>query len=181
VSVSLVARRYATALLELGVETGQLDTIVRDINAIAEVYAQSHELRNAIENPIVAHPAKKATMTEVAQRLGIGQLAQNAVLLMIDRRRIRTLVDVARQLREMGDAKKGLLRAEVTSAAPLSDDYYGRLQAQLERMTGKRVVLEKREDPGLIAGLVTRIGDRIIDGSLRTRLVVMRDALRPHD
>jgi F-type H+-transporting ATPase subunit delta len=181
VSVSLVARRYATALLELGVEAGQLDAVVRDVGAAAEVYAQSHDLRNAIENPIVAHDAKKATMTEVLQRLGVGPLTRNAVLLMIDRRRIRTLVEVGRQLREMADARKGLLRAEVTSAAPLSDDYCARLRTQLERMTGKTVVLDKREDPGLIAGLVTRIGDRIIDGSLRTRLAVMRDALRPHD
>lgn len=180
-SASLVARRYATALLELGAGSGQLDALVRDVGAIADVYARSNDLRNAVENPMIAHAAKKATMTEVLQRLGVGPLTHNAVLLMIDRRRIRTLTEVARQLREMADAKKGLLRAEVTSATALSDDYCARLQAQLERMTGKKVVLQKREDPGLIAGLVTRIGDRVIDGSLRTRLAVMRDALRPHD
>jgi F-type H+-transporting ATPase subunit delta len=99
--------------------------------------------------------------------------------LLVDRRRARALPYLAQTLRELADARKGLLRAEVTTAAPLSDTYYARLEAQLEKMTGKRVVVERRTDPTLIAGVVTRIGDRILDGSLRTRLQSLRDALMP--
>ncbi|HTB72937.1 MAG TPA: ATP synthase F1 subunit delta, partial [Polyangiaceae bacterium] len=96
-------------------------------------------------------------------------------------RRAKALPHVAQALREFADARKGLLRAEVTTAAPLSDAYYARLQAQLEAMTGKKVVVDRRTDPDLIAGVVTRIGDRILDGSLRTRLSSLRDALMPAD
>jgi len=67
----------------------------------------------------------------------------------------------------------------VTTAAPLPDGYYARLQAQLEKMTGKRVVVHRATDPSLIGGVVTRVGDRVFDGSLRTRLHSLRDALLP--
>ena len=86
---------------------------------------------------------------------------------------------MARALHELSDARKGVLRAEVTTAVPLSDGYYERLRTQLERMTGKRVVVDRRTDPQLIAGVVTRIGDRVFDGSLRSRLQSLKDALMP--
>lgn len=178
-SVSIVARRYAQALLELGVELGELDKMVDDVTAVATAWDTSHELRNALENPLVPHAAKKAVMGELAEQVGASHTTRNALLLLVDRRRTKALPYLAQMLRELADARKGIVRAEVTTAAQLSDAYYARLQAQLEKMTGKRVVVDKRTDPALIAGVVTRIGDRIYDGSLRTRLQSMRDALMP--
>jgi F-type H+-transporting ATPase subunit delta len=104
---------------------------------------------------------------------------RHVLQMLIDRRRIKTLPYVSQYLRELADAKKGILRAEVTTAVPLSDAYYGRLQQQLEKMTGKSVVVDRRTDPTLVAGVVARIGDRIFDGSLRTRLQSLKDALLP--
>ncbi len=178
-SVSIVARRYAQAVLELGVEQGQLDAVVEQMSAVAAAWEASPELRNAIENPLVAHAAKKAVVGALTDRIGASPTIRHAVLLIVDRRRAKALPYVAQTLRELADARKGLLRAEVTTAAPLSEAYYGRLQTQLEAMTGKRVVVDRRTDPSLIAGVVTRIGDRILDGSLRTRLQSLRDALMP--
>ena len=178
-SVSIVARRYAKALLELGTELGTLDALVDEVTAFAAAWHASPELRNALENPLVAHDAKKAVIVELATRLGVSTTTRNTVLLLVDRRRAKTLPHLAQTLREMADTRKGLLRAEVTTASPLSDGYYSRLQVQLEAMTGKKVVVDRRTDPTLIAGVVTRIGDRILDGSLRTRLESMRDALMP--
>jgi len=179
VSVSIVARRYARALLELGLEEGQLDSMVREIDAVAEAWDTSPELRNALENPIVSLAAKKAVMSDLAEALQGSATARRALLLLVDRRRTRALPYIASALREMADARKGLLRAEVTTAEPLSEGYYARLQKQLETMTGQRVVVERRTDPSLIGGVITRIGDRILDGSLRTRLQSLRDALLP--
>jgi F-type H+-transporting ATPase subunit delta len=178
-SVSIVARRYAQALLELGVEQNTLDGIVGELESIAAMWESNHELRNALENPLVSHAAKKAVMGDLAARVGLSETTRHVLLLLVDRRRIRTLPYVARTLRELADARKGVLRAEVTTASPLSDAYYTRLQAQLEKMTGQRVVVDRRTDPNLIAGVVTRIGDRIFDGSLRTRLQSLRDSLIP--
>jgi F-type H+-transporting ATPase subunit delta len=88
---------------------------------------------------------------------------------------------VATYLREQADKRRGVLRAEVTTATPLSDAYYERLRAALEKSTGQKVVVDRRLDPALVAGVVTRIGDRILDGSLRTRLQSLKDALLPQN
>jgi F-type H+-transporting ATPase subunit delta len=179
VSVSIVARRYAQALLELGVEGGTLDRLVDEMSTIAGAWETSPELRNALENPLVAHAMKKAVMGELSEQIGATPVTRHALMLLVDRRRTKTLPYVAQFLRELADARKGILRAEVTTAAPLSDAYYTRLQAQLEKMTGKKVVVDRKTDPQLIAGVVTRIGDRILDGSLRTRLQSIKDSLMP--
>jgi F-type H+-transporting ATPase subunit delta len=177
VSVSVVARRYARALLELGVEQGELDKIVDEIGSLTAAWETSADLRNAIENPLIAHAAKKAVVNELADRIGVTSTTRRALLLLVDRRRTKALPYIAQTLRELADARKGVVRAEVTTAAPLNDAYYVRLQAQLEKMTGRRVVIDRRTDASLIAGVVTRIGDRIIDGSLRTRLQSLHDAM----
>lgn len=178
-SVSIVARRYANALLEIGLEEGNLDTVVRDLGALAEAWSGSTELRNAVENPRVALAAKKATVAQVATALGVSGTARNAALLLVDRRRARALPYVASTLRELADVRKGVVRARVSTATPLSEAYYARLQTQLERLTGMRVVVERQTDASLIGGVVTRIGDRIFDGSVRSRLESMREALMP--
>jgi F-type H+-transporting ATPase subunit delta len=179
-SVSLVARRYAQALLELGVAENKLDAIVAEMGAAASVWETSAELRNAIENPLVPHATKKAVIGELAQRIGASQTTHNALFLLVDRRRTRTLPYLARSLRELADARKGVLRAEATTAAPLSDAYYEKLRAKLEKMTGKQVIVDRKTDASIIAGVVVRIGDRIFDGSLLTRLHTLRDALLPN-
>jgi F-type H+-transporting ATPase subunit delta len=180
VSESLVARRYGTALLELGVESGDLDRLVRELEAASLAYDTSPELKNAVENPLVPHVAKKAVLGEVADRLGLGGIAKNTLQLLVDRRRMKALPYIARYLREASDKKRGVVRAVVTTAAPLPEDYYVRLQRQLEALTGQKVSIEKKEDPSLIGGVVTRIGDRVFDGSIKTRLQSLRDALMPN-
>jgi F-type H+-transporting ATPase subunit delta len=179
VSISLVARRYAAALREIGEELRQLDTLNTEISNVAELYEGSAELRIALESPLVDHASKRAIVATLAKRLAVGQIAQNTLALLVDRRRIKTLPAIAKFLREMTDKKRGVLRAEVTTAVPCSDDYYERLKVQLEKMTGKTVVVERQVDPQIISGVVTRIGDRVFDGSVRTRLQTMRDMLMP--
>jgi len=179
VSVSIVARRYAQALLELGVESATLDRLVEELSTVAQAWESSVELRNALENPLVSHAMKKAVMTELSDQIGATATTRHALLLLVDRRRTPMLPYLARFLRELADARKGIVRAEVTTAAPLSDGYYERLRAQLEKMTGKKVVVDRKTDPHLIAGVVTRIGDRVLDGSLRTRLQSIKDSLMP--
>jgi F-type H+-transporting ATPase subunit delta len=179
VSVSIVARRYAQALLELGVEQGVLDRLVEELGTVAHAWEESPDLQNALENPLVAHAAKKAVISELSEQIGAMPTTKHALLLLVDRRRTQALPYIAQQLRELADARKGVVRAEVTAATPLGDAYYARLQAQLEKMTGQRVVIDRKTDATLIAGVVTRIGDRILDGSLRTRLQSIRDALLP--
>ena len=174
-----VARRYAKALVEIGQETGTLDALVSELGRAAEAYGASAELRHALENPLVPHPSKRAVVAEIAEQLQLGTVVKNTLQLLVDRRRMRILPGIAQLMKEMNDLRKGVLRAEVISAAPLSDDYYGKLHAHLESLTGKKVALDKKTDPSLIAGVVTRIGDTVYDGSLLARLRDAHQALMP--
>jgi F-type H+-transporting ATPase subunit delta len=175
-----VARRYAKALFELGVDVGTLASVVTEVSTLAAAYTESAELRTTLDNPLVAHAAKRAILVDLSDRTGVSTVVKNALLLLGDRRRLHVLPAIAQLLQEMSDAKEGTLRAEVTTAARLPEEYYTRLAKQLEKMTGKRVAIDRREDPALIAGVVTRIGDMVIDGSLRSRLGELMNALTPN-
>lgn len=177
--MSVVARRYARALIDLGVETNSLDAIVRDITAVAELVEESAELRDVRDNPQVPAAARKAVFAEIAQRLGAGQMSKNALMLLSDNGRLRVLPAIARALREEADRRAGIVRAHVASAAPLSDAYVQRLTQALEARFQKKVVVQRTVDPSLIAGVVTRVGDTIIDGSVRARLTELKTELMP--
>src|SRR5271154_5129371 len=126
----VVARRYAKALLELGTELEQLDALVEEISAAAASYEATAELQNALENPLFPYEVKKKIVADIAQTIGLGQTARNALFLLNDRRRMRALPGIAKLLREMNDKRKGLVGAEVVPATPLSEAYYARLQQQ---------------------------------------------------
>jgi F-type H+-transporting ATPase subunit delta len=173
----VIARRYATALIELGTETGQLDALVDEIGRAAQAYSVSADFRSALADPLVSLQAKKAILDEVSARLGLGQAAKNTLNLLLDRRRIQALPAIAAKFREMADAKRGILRAEVLTAMPLSEEYFNLLQQQLERVTGRRIALERKLDPTLICGVVARVGDTVYDGSLLSRLRQLKESM----
>jgi F-type H+-transporting ATPase subunit delta len=175
-----VSRRYARALLELGEGEGNLEALVADVSKMAALYETSHDLRASIQNPVVPLPTKKAILTELCDKLSLSKTAKHAVLLLGDRRRLILLPEIATMLREMNDVRKGLLRAEVTTAVQLSDGFYQKLLTTLEKLSNKRVVLDKKHDPALIGGVVLRIGDLVLDSSLKTRLDGLKHALLPN-
>ena len=169
-SYELVAERYARAVFELGQESGQLRELVEQIRSIGSTYAASAELRSVLENPFVEAKQREAILGDVAARLGLGQLARNTLRLLAQRRRLRALPEIARRLGALADVQAGIVRATVTSATPLGESFYQKIGAELERATGKRVVVERHTDPTLVGGVITRLGDNTIDGSIMGRL-----------
>jgi F-type H+-transporting ATPase subunit delta len=176
----VIARRYATALLEIGVETGKLDSLVDEINNAAAAYDASAELRSVLADPLVPVAAKHGVLSDLAQRLGLSQASKNILTMLLDRRRIQAIVPIAQRLKEMADEKRGLLRAEVLTAMPLPEEYFTQLQHQLERVTGRRIALDRKLDPTLICGVVARVGDTVYDGSLMSRLRQIKDSMLPN-
>jgi F-type H+-transporting ATPase subunit delta len=174
---SAVADRYARAVFELGIETGQLKPLTDQVRSFAEVYRSSPELRSVIDNPIVEESKRQAILEDICGKLALGELARNTVKLLAFRRRLQFLPDIARRLGTLSDEKAGILRATVTSAVPLSESNYQALAAEIERATKKKVVLERKHDPTLIAGVVTRIGDNTIDGTLKGQLAHLQRQL----
>ena len=169
-SESAVADRYARAIYEIGVETNQLAPLAGELGKMAAAYVASPDLRAILDNPLVGEEQREALLKDLAARLGLSEIATNSVRLLARRKKLRALPDVARRLGTLSDERAGILRALVTSARELPDSYYRDLSARLEKVTGKKIVLERRQDPTLIAGIVTQIGDNTIDGSLKGRL-----------
>jgi len=166
----VIAKRYATALLELGAEAGQLDQLVDQLGRFAQAYEVSPELRSSLDNPLVAAAAKRAILDELSERMSLGPTAQNALRLLLDRRRIRALPAISTRLREMADLRRGILRAEVLTALPLPEEYFEKLERELERISGRRIALDRKLEPTLLCGVVVRVGDTVYDGSLVARL-----------
>ncbi len=176
-SQAAIAERYARAIFELADEAGQVQPTTEQIRRFSETYAKSEELRTTLSNPVVAEASRDAILQDIGVRLAASPLAINAVRLLSQRGRLAALPDVTAMLARLADEKAGVLRATVTSARPLSEDYYRTLAAELEKRTSRKILVERREDPALIAGVVTRIGDHTIDGSLRGRLAVLERQL----
>ena len=176
-SVEAVAARYARALFEIGTETNGLAALADEIRKIGEVYAGSAELRSVVDNPLVDEKGRKAVLADLCGRLGLGPIARNTVQMLAERHRLAVLPYVSRELDRFSEEKQGLVRAHVTTATQMPDTYYAKVKEQIEKATGKKVVLDRAVDPALLGGVVTRIGDRVIDGSIRSRLDALKTSL----
>ncbi len=178
-STGSVGKRYARAILELASEQKQVDLVGKELTELSTMWSQSHELQELFSNPTFTAAARKSVLVELTARAAVSPLVKNSVLYMSDRGRLAALPDVARIFGELAAEQAGTVRALVTSAAPLPDAYYGQLQRALEHATGKKVSIDRKTDASLIAGVVTRVGDQVFDGSLRTRLGELKESLRP--
>lgn len=172
-----VARRYARALLELGTEYKNLDKLNEQLGALGRVYTSNADLSNVLLNPSIKLEERRAIVRAIAQKYAFEPLLVNFSLLLMDKDRFRQIPAIAEEFSRLVDEKKGNVRADVTSASQLSPIQQNELKKALAAMTGKNVLLETQVDPELIGGAVTRVGDVIYDGSVRTQLQKMREAI----
>lgn len=172
--------RYARALADAvmapasGSDPKQILSELRTFNDLVQ---QSPELRNVLLSPAVSNKKKRAVIARFADSLPLSRLVRNLLYVIIDRRRTSTLDDVADAFEIALDERLGIVRAEVKSAAPLSDRQQAELQQELSRVSGKQVRCDFSIDPALIGGVVARIGSTVYDGSVRSQLENMRERL----
>jgi F-type H+-transporting ATPase subunit delta len=172
-----VARRYAKALMELGVELGNYERLGRELRSLARAIRTSPELDQTLTNPAFPRADRERVLRAVLDRLGAAQEVVNFTRLLLDRERIAQLPDMSRELDAMIDEKAGRIAATVTTAAPLAPAQEQALLQRLEALSGKKVQMQVVHDPGLLGGLIAKVGDVVYDGSLRTQLARMRDEL----
>jgi F-type H+-transporting ATPase subunit delta len=177
---SSVGRRYAKALLALADEQKQTARVEKELVDFAETWGASAELRAVFENPKVDEASRKKVLTAVLDRMAASPLVKNGLALLAERGRLKHLPEIAQAFATLASGRTGTVTAEVTSATALPEAYFAELKSALEKATGKKVVLVKKQDPSLIAGVVTRVGDRVIDGSVRARLSELQEELLAH-
>jgi F-type H+-transporting ATPase subunit delta len=172
---SSTARRYAEAAFEVAMRDGTLERWRAELDLAADVIGD-RRIVATLANPAIAGEKRAATLGEMLGGHVSGPVL-NLVQLMLRRGRIEDLPRVASEFRRLDDQRQGIVHASVTSAAELTQDEVKELTARLEQTTGGRISLEVEVDPSLLGGLVVRVGDRMIDGSVRGRLERLRNQL----
>lgn len=172
-----LARRYARALMDIGTEQGNLETLSSEIETLARAMREVPELSETLSNPAFPRADRRKVLEALLQRLAANPTTRNFTMLLLDRDRLPSLPDISRELTRMVDEKAGRVNATVTSAVALSPMQVRQLQAALEKLSGKQVRLATEEDPDLLGGLVARVGDIEYDGSLRSQLHRLRSTI----
>lgn len=172
-----IARRYARAILELASEGDGLDRTASDLDGFVALLDGHDELERALLNP--GHPIteRKAVLAAVLEKTDLTSTNRNFIRLLLDKGRLGALRSICREYQALADEAQGRVRARVTSARKIDKRTAGRLQKNLEAITGKTVILSQEVDPALIGGTVTQVGHLVFDGSIRAALARVRQRL----
>jgi F-type H+-transporting ATPase subunit delta len=173
-----IARRYAKALLLIGKEDGQADAYREELGTLAKLIDENKALEQALCNPLYETEGRRKVLSKLVDQLGLSSLMKSFLMLLFDKGRIAFLGAISQYYDKLADELKGVARATLTSAVALPDETVQKIRATLSKRTGKDIILEVSQDPSLIGGLVTRIGDLVLDGSIRTQLLNMRETLK---
>ena len=174
-----IARRYAKALLTIGREDGQAETYKEELGGVVKLLEEQKELEQVISNPLYdAESRKKVLRVVVDQRLGLSKVMTSFLFLCFDKGRIQYLKDIYTFYEKLTDELANIVRADLVSAVELPEESIARIRAALSERTGKEVRMEISVDPALIGGAVTRIGDLVLDGSVRTQLMSLKESLQ---
>jgi F-type H+-transporting ATPase subunit delta len=167
-------KRYAQAAFKLALEKGELESWQASLRRIADM-STDEKLVALLENPKLPFEAKKALL---AERLGkINPLALNLAYLLVHKRRLSVAGDISLQYDRLLDTHYGVDHVEVITALPLGDEDRERISSQFGEITGHKVVIDAQVDPSIVGGIKAKIGDTLIDGSIRNRLEALRKSL----
>jgi F-type H+-transporting ATPase subunit delta len=172
-----IARRYAKALMSIGQQDSKYEQYGEELAAFVSLMRREKRLRSVLDNPTITIPQRQAIITEIAQRLRLSPMLGNLLRLLVEKNRIRYLQDIEFLYRELADAAAGRARVTLETSHDLSPQALEKLARSLEGMTGKKVVMEVQTDPSLIGGIVARMEGMVLDGSIRTQLERLREAL----
>jgi F-type H+-transporting ATPase subunit delta len=173
-----VAGRYATALFELALEEQALEQVAVDLNRFGEALDAFDDLVRLVKSPAFTAEEQGKALAAILEELKIEGLTKNFLLLVAKNRRLFAAPDMIRAFRAMLARHRGEVSASVTAATKLTEAQVTALKQALKAALGKQVMLEERVDPTLLGGLVVKIGSRMVDSSLRTRLNSLKVAMK---
>ena len=173
-----IALRYATAAFELAKEGGSLDAVERDVDALEAAMTDSSDFRDLVSSPVYTREEQGCAIIAVAERMALSEDVKNLLGLMASRRRLFLLPHLFRALRALVSEEKGQVTAEVAAAAPLTDGQKDRLGETLKSSVGKDIKMIVSVDESLIGGLVVKVGSKMIDTSVASRLAKLQNAMK---
>jgi F-type H+-transporting ATPase subunit delta len=177
-SISGVAQRYASALFELARDETALESVEADLVAFRGLLNESADLRRLVSSPVFSAEDQERAVGAVTDEAGITGLVGNLVRLIARNRRLFVLPDIIKGFQAMLADHRGEITADVTSARALSDAQTKALKAAMKASLGKDVTIDSRVEPAILGGLIVKVGSRMVDSSIRTKLNIMKSRLK---
>lgn len=176
-SVETIARRYASALADVVVKSGETETVKRELQAWDEIFKSNSELENVFASPAIAHPDKEKVLDSLIAKANPSKTTANFLRLLLRNGRLTDLGEIATRFAVVLEERSGTVLAQITSARELSDPHKNELRSNLERFTGKQVKLNFDINNDIIGGVIARVGSTVYDGSVKTQLENLREEL----
>ncbi len=174
-----MAGRYASALFSLARDARDTDRVAASLAAFDAMIAESPDLQRLVRSPVFSASEQLKALSAILERAGVSGIAANFIKLVAAKRRLFAIRDMIADYGKLNDAFRGVTRAEVTSAAPLTDANVAALKESLRAASGgKDVELTAKVDASIIGGLVVKLGSRMVDGSLKTKLNAIRTRMK---
>ena len=174
-----MAGRYADALYQLARDAKSTEKVAADLATFGDMIALSPDLRRLVRSPAFTAESQLKAIDALLAKAGVSGVAANFIKLVAAKRRLFAIGDMIAGYNALHDAARGVTRAEVTVAAPLGDQHRAALEAALKEISGgKSVDVDVRVDPSIIGGLVVKLGSRMVDGSLKTKLNSIRSRMK---
>jgi len=174
-----VARRYATALFKVGIEDGQVEKYGEEIKTFADFLETDKDIKIYLITPLYEKTLRQQVLETLLEKIGPSEVVKRFIVLLFEKKRLLFLKDICEYYAALLDEYKGVCRAEVITAVPLDAEELNKIKERLKEITGKKeVVLEVKEDPSLIGGIITKIGDLIYDGSIKTQLNILKENIK---
>jgi len=176
-STETIARRYAIALADVVGGSNDAETVRTELKGWKDLIGSSKELQSVFDNPAIAHINKEKVLASLLERAKPSKTTSNFVRVLLQNGRMTDIGEISDRFEAELTTRSGIIAAEITSARALPSDEQAEFQASLERMTGKRVSIDYKIDQEIIGGVVTRIGSTVYDGSVRTKLAMLKEQL----
>lgn len=173
-AVEGVAGRYATALYELATENSAVSDVENDLKSVQSMINESEDLQRLVRSPVISAEDQVRGISAVLEKAGISGLPANFVKVLAKNRRLFAVSDMISAFQKLAAAERGEVTADVTSASELSDAQVGQLKDTLKQAVGKHVMLSTHVDASLLGGLIVKVGSRMVDSSLKTKLASMK-------
>ncbi|WP_404424448.1 F0F1 ATP synthase subunit delta [Thalassospira australica] len=170
--------RYATALFELAQSADALDAVKSDLELLDQAIVESDDLRNVLRSPVISRDVQAKAMAALLDKLGVSDLTKKTVGVLCQKRRLFVLPDVISSYLSMLSAFKGEVTAQVTSASELKKEQIEAVTGALKEVVGATVKVDLNVDPAVLGGLVVKVGSRVFDASLRTKLQKLELAMK---
>jgi F-type H+-transporting ATPase subunit delta len=176
-SAETVARRYAAALADVVTQTGDAESVQNELNMWETMMTSNPDLREVFSNPAVQHKSKENLLENLIEKSKPSKTAANFLRVLLKNNRLTEIRQINERFTSVLEERGGGVTASVVSARPLSDAEKSELQANLEKLTGKRIRANFETDENIIGGVVTRIGSTVYDGSVKTKLEELKQQM----